>query len=616
MDLYFNFIRNLKRGCIVIVGLVFVQFSWLSTAECSSEPKIHSIFPLGGQVGQTFSIKLRGEYLSEAYDLWCDCDSISASILGLETNSTSGNNRMKSVKGEVNSKLIQVLNVELQIMQKATPGRYSLRVITSRGISNSLSFWIHPEPSHKETAAPHEVVAQSERLENFPIAVHGVLANPGEVDYYAFEILESESLHFQVYSTALSDTALSLYEPIGSWFDPNRPHRIAFNDEPIFHPDLPTEPILEHHFKKRGKFLVRVSGFLGEGGPDHSYLLRIARASSQYNRDNSVLDDTIWEERLWTRPLQSNHIKKLQLRAVILSSNEDPSQIRSSVNSEGDLSAEIPSVYLREIDQKKNVPPVITFPVLLLGKIDAPGDIDQVRFSAEVGSRIAIEIQTPHKTVPIFNPYIRVTDLQGEEVLTNVHSILNANTEIQKQIKPKTIHSFPRSGEFTLEIRDITAVFGDSLMDYRVLIREQVPHMGKIHVKDDYLNLILGRSTKLNVITDQEEGFSGSIALTLAGLPSGVKALTATESDSDKPLPVNDGRKDRYVAKSRKATFILIVKKDAKPTRWPVKVRLLAQPVVNGKLGIETPVKELIVMVVLPNENNNLRINDSVEISQ
>ena len=603
----------MKRGCIAILGLVIVQFSCLSAAEYSSEPIIHSVFPLGGQIGQTFPIKLRGEYLNESYDLWFDSDFISATILGLETDSTSGNNKVQETKSGINSKLIQVLNVQLHVLRGATPGRHTLRVITTRGISNSLSFWIHTEPSYKETNTPHEVVTQSEQLDFFPIAVHGVLANPGEVDYYSFELLKSEALIFQVHSTALSDTALSLYEPIGSWFDPDRSHRIAFNDEPIFHPDLPTEPILEHHFKKSGKFIVRVSGFLGEGGPDHSYFLRIARASSHKNRDDLVPDNTIWEERLWTRPLQSNYIKKLQLRAVNLSSKQDLSKRGSSANIEGDLSAKIPSFYLRETDQEQSVPPVITLPVLLVGKIDVPGDIDQVRFSAKVGFGIAIEIETPNKTVPIFNPYIRVTDLQGEEVFTNVHSFLNANTEIQKQIKPKTIHSFPRSGEFTLEIRDITAVFGDSFMDYRVLIREQVPHMGKIHVEDDYLNLIPGRSTKLNVITDQEEGFSGSIALTLEGLPPGVRALTATESDSDKPLPVNDGKKDRYLAKSRKATFVLIVNKDVKPTRFPVKVRLLAQPVMNGRLGIETPVKELIVMVVASNEDNNLGANDSVE---
>ena len=70
---------------------------------------------------------------------------------------------------------------------------------------------------------------------------------------------------------------------------------------------------------------------------------------------------------------------------------------------------------------------------------------------------------TPRATVPIFNPYLKMVDAEGAEVLTNVHSILNANTEIEKQIRPKVIHSFPRAGEFTLEIRDITAAFGGAL---------------------------------------------------------------------------------------------------------------------------------------------------------
>jgi hypothetical protein len=260
----------------------------------------------------------------------------------------------------------------------------------------------------------------------------------------------------------------------------------------------------------------------------------------------------------------------------------------------------IPIIQLDQAPDEVSEAMEVTLPALLVGTIESPGDIDRVRFAAKVGDRIALEIETPRATVPIFNPYLKLVDAEGAEVLTNVHSILNANTEIEKQIRPKVIHSFPRAGEFTLEIRDITAAFGGPSMAYRVLIRPQVPHMGQIHVEEDYLNLVTGTATSLSLVTDQEEHYQGSIALTLAGLPPGVTAVAATRAEPDAPPAVNEGRKERYVSRSRKATLVLIAGEDAPATPVPVAVKVMAQPVVEGRMGPMTPVKDLLLMVVAP----------------
>ena len=137
-------------------------------------------------------------------------------------------------------------------------------------------------------------------------------------------------------------------------------------------------------------------------------------------------------------------------------------------------------------------------------------------------------------------------------------------------------------------------------MAYRVLIRPQVPHMGRIHVEEDHLNLVAGTATPLSLVTDQEEHFEGSIALSLAGLPPGVTAVAATRSEPDAPPAVNEGRKERYVSRSRKATLVLVAAADAPATPGPVPVKVMAQPVEEGRMGRKTPVKDLLLMVVTP----------------
>jgi hypothetical protein len=221
-----------------------------------------------------------------------------------------------------------------------------------------------------------------------------------------------------------------------------------------------------------------------------------------------------------------------------------------------------------------------------------------VRFSVKAGDRLVFEVETPEKTVPLVNPYLRVVDSDGVEALTNIYSRINANGNISKQIQPKTQYAFPRDGDFTLEIRDITATYGDREMRYRVLVRPQVPHLGAVHIAQDRLNLVAGEAQKLSIVTDQEEGYDGYAILTVEGLPEGVRVVMATEVEPDSPPPFNEGKKERFTTKSQKATFVFLSEPDAPPTDAPVKGRVYAQPVVKGKLGPRILAKELLIMVL------------------
>ena len=72
------------------------------------------------------------------------------------------------------------------------------------------------------------------------------------------------------------DPSLAIYDSEGSWFDPKRLNRIAYNDEPVWVFGKPTDAHLVHRFAKAGTYLLRVEAFAGQGGPDYSYQLKIA----------------------------------------------------------------------------------------------------------------------------------------------------------------------------------------------------------------------------------------------------------------------------------------------------------------------------------------------------
>ena len=613
-------VTPLSPGWMVTALLVLLQpLPCPAGADSSGPPEILSLFPLGGRPGEEFQGTLRGRGLEGAQELWFDSGGVRAIVLGLRNE--EGLKPEETPQADAGAKPVQLLSLRFQVDPGARPGSRSLRAITPRGLSSPLTFHVHAEPGHLERRPSHDLASEAEPLPEWPVAVHGTIGQPAEVDYYAFRVSEGERLRFEVRSLALSDLAITLYEPAGSWFSSDRARRLAFSDEPVSYPELSTEPVLRHRFGKAGRYLVRISGFMGEGGPDHPYLLRISRDSDEEKGEETGSASIgsgreLWQERSWIRELRTDRMKALRARtASPLQPPSDPEPAAEGQAGTGEP-VELEAIPLIELDgapDEASKAMVVSLPALLVGTIEHPGDIDRVRFAAKVGERIALEIETPRATVPVFNPYLKMVDAEGAEVLTNVHSILNANTEIEKQIRPKVIHSFPRAGDFTLEIRDITAAFGGPSMAYRVLIRPQVPHMGQIHVEENYLNLVAGTATPLSLVTDQEEHFEGSIALSLVGLPSGVTAVTATQAEPDAPPAVNEGRKERYVSRSRKATLVLVAAADAPPTPVPVPVKVMAQPVEEGRLGRMTPVKDLLLMVVAPAPTSTQAVLNPVE---
>ncbi len=587
-------------GIICALGVIGSLAAPASAAEPLPEPQTTSVYPLGGQAGTSFTATIRGQSMDGAYALWFESGGIEATVEQLDVEPLPPD----AGKSKKKKKPTQLLRVRFQIAADAKPGQHRFRVVTSHGLSNALQLHLHAEPSVTEQNEPHELPTEPQALSSRPLAVHGRIAEVGEVDYYSIDVPQGEALRFEALSSGPLDPSIAIYELTGSWFSPDRATRLAFHDEPVSYPGLTTEAALDYRFEKAGNFLVRVSGFWGYGGADHSYVLRVMPApeDAEQTASRQEPDSTEWLERTWTRKLDTDRMKALWSRSVQEPATDTQDETKQKDAVTNDAAAAIPPVPIVDADAEPTQlpiePPLIPLPALVVGTIERPGDIDRVRFAAKEGDKLILEIELPAKTKPLMNPYLRVTDAAGVEAFTNVYSNVNANGNISKQNQAKTAFAFARDGEFTLEIRDITASYGDSEMRYRVLVRPQVPHMGEVHIAQDRLNLVAGRAKKLSVITDQEEGFDGFVVLSIEGLPQGVRAVPATEVEPDSPPPFNEGKKERFRTKSQKATFVFLSERDTPVTRMPVTATIYAQPVVDGRLGGRIPVKELLVMVV------------------
>jgi hypothetical protein len=506
---------------------------------------------------------------------------------------------------------------------EAGPGEHRLRLVTPRGVSNSLRFLVAPYPAIREGETPELLPLQ--------VAVNGRIRQGGEEDTYAFQVSKGQRIGFEVlYDPGppripgrpvrkTLDPELTLYASGGSWFDPRRPVRLAFNDEPLS-PRLSKAARLAYNFAASGRYFIKVGSFKGLGSPDYCYQLRLTslengdlpHAPAGRPAPEHPGREPEWKERDFERVLGQTHLLRLGARTVeppqappTCPGPESGGTPAASGSAAGHPptpvsgSGRLPDPVEEGLSNNSfGEALAVSLPVLVEGAIEHPGDVDTFKFQVGTGDRLAFEIETPESGTPRFNPRLGVFDSDGREFLTNVYKRIGRNDQFYlKTVEPKTLYTFRLGGEHFLQIRDVTSRYGDPGFRYRLLIRPQVPHVGDIQVLEDRLNLKQGQARKLTVTTAQEEGFEHDIAVTLEGLPEGVQLLPGTQVEPDKGPPLDEGEKDRFVPKTEKAILMLLAEASAPATSMPRLVQVSARVVIDGKVGPRLAVKRIPVMV-------------------
>ena len=593
------------------------------------EPQILSLFPLGtsrnGPSSSPVKVEVRGYGLENAYGVWTDCRSITAEVKAIEE--IKPEESQKSAKDRALSRV----TMQLSLTAEAAIGTHFIRLITPRGISNASPLVVYEEPVITVAdLGRSDLASQARRLPALPLVVSGTISRGGQEDYFAFQAEPGEELFLEVLAAEKFDPQISLYEAAGSWFDPRALRRLAFNDEPNT-ASKNLSPVLTYRFDRKGPFLASVGSFLGRGGPDCSYQLRIVPAALRgVPMTTPKLAhplDGAWQERSFTRELKSGRLLALRARTVE-AVEEKPSRSSSSredaVAGQGAAKSDhqgmeslLEPVLINEDRLKKDLPQLIPLPALLEGTIDRPGDTDRFRFNVNDGARLAFEIETPVKPAPFFTPRLGVFDQAGHEILSNVYGFVQGSGEfIEKVVEPKVVYSFERGGEYVLEVRDLTARNGDPDFQYRILVRPQIPHVGSIEVAlslarsldgslkkgpaVEHLNLAPGDVKKITVLIEQEEGFDGQVVLNFEGLPPGVEAFPAAEAEPTTPGVLDEGKKERFLPTGERVTITVAARPDATVTRSPVLTHFQARPVVNGKFGPALLVETIPIMIVEP----------------
>jgi hypothetical protein len=538
-----------------------------------TDPTAKSVFPFTGQIGATLVVSVRGTNLAPTTAVCIEGGAFTANVEPAPAQDSA------KTAGEKTP--VDVVRLKFQVRADAKPGRYSFRLMTARGVSNALSFYIVKDPVAAEPEGSHETPETAVAISSFPIVLSGQIARRGETDYYAFDVAAGQTLTFQAISglpvnaapganTAGFDPAISLYEPSGSWFDSNRINRIAYNDEPLWVIGKPTGSWLVRTFEKKGRYLLRIEAFSGQGGPDYGYQIKITPGDVPQDQEPA---DTSWQERDFTRHLSANRLNELEARA-------GKPENQKSIESYGMASP-------------------VKLPATLEGNLTRLGEAQRTRFHLDGPQDIAFEVETPADTTPLFNPIVRLLDAHDQEVATNIFASHDRCTnEMSKTIQAKTIVPLRDAGDYTIEVRDTTPDHASPGFRYRIQVRPQIPHVGQVTFSDDHVNLSPGLVKTVRVMFDREEGYVGSIAVTAESLPAGVQVLSGADFEPDVDPPNFKSKRERYTPRTERAVVVFAAAPDAAITAMPKIVQLVVRPVMDGKLGAVIGSKQIPITVL------------------
>lgn len=593
------------------IPLLFAAIAIAGAAP--TDPVLTSSFPLGGTKGSSIGVTVRGENLKDAYQVLFDCSELSAQVKDVQDLKPEE----EDPKDPANKpKKLQAALLEVAISDRAAPGAHALRLVTPRGVSGPIWFVVNSDPVVPETDGQHSTISNAQLL-TVPAVVNGRLGHPGELDYYAFDVVKGQELQFELVTFALkpgsinADPILILYEPGKSWFTNQKGARLEVDD--ISRPGLGEFSDVTSHrlprllrvFETGGRYTAEVGTNQGESGPDYSYQLRIKPILKSQGREErwapiiqaAHVENAVWDKRGFAGILASNRMEQLVARGVPGSGMEIPSKI--------------PIVREDEPNEAPDKALAFPIPAIIEGRLERPGDVDWFKFQVAAGQKVTFEIETPYLPPPFFNPRVTVSDSSGKEVFENIFKSLGGDGDDWiKTIEPRVTFTFETAGEYRLNVHDLTTQLGGADFVYRLMIRPQVPHVGKIEMRSmappaklDHINLAAGEAVRVSVAGDLEEGFQGDVAISVQNLPPGVRALSTVTAGMEKPTAASgkvggEISKERYRSPRQTTVVTFIADREAPVTKEPQMIELRVQPIIQGKPGSQFTAQRIPLAVI------------------
>jgi hypothetical protein len=488
-----------------------------------SECHLTSIFPAGGQRGQTITVELSGSnygYFPGAKDIVIDGPP------GIT---------VKDLKLKANDRAVDATFV---IAPDAPLGRRSLRVLNERtGLTNMLYFHVGRHPEALE-AEPNNELPKAQAV-TLPVVVNGRVDPQADVDGYAFDLAAGQRLvaaafahaidsHGQYKNYGFVDCTLQLVDPAG---------RIVAEAGDT----LGLDPQIEFTAKDPGRYTARVFCEAYDGFPQAVYRLLlgdVALATSVFPPGGQR--GTTIDVQLAGPGIPPGTVQKVAIPADELL----PLQfVIPELASAADL--ELPflrGTHPETIEAEPNNAAAqasnLQLPLMANGRIDQLGDEDWYRLPLAAGHNVLLET-TAHRMLrsPI-DTLVEVYDAAGKKLAENDDgfAIDHISMYDYRSMDSRLTFAAQAAGDYFVRVTDQSGNFGSRAV-YRLAARHTEPDFAIWLHRDSVPVWGPGTTAAMVVKIDRLDGLGGDIKLSLEGLPPGWIGSETISTGPQSPLP-------------------------------------------------------------------------------
>lgn len=433
----------------------------------------------------------------------------------------------------------ELVFAEVTVAPNAKPGRREIRVITKRGVSNALPFYVAQVPEvarrpMKTCQLPvlgKEYLAQRKRPREevemritVPCTMNGQVA-PGEVNRYRFHASKGQRLVITVLARQLvpyvADGVPGWFQAVLKLYDEDG-KEVAYDDDFRFNPD----PVLYYQVPEDGEYLLTINEALFRGR--ESFVYRITIGELPFVTDIFPLGGRVGE------PIKIEmHGWNLEKTALA----PPPGDAKAGTYMIGATNGALVSNYVpfaldtlpECLDQESNDEPSkaqkVSLPMIVNGRVDRPGDWDVFEVAGKAGETVVAEVNARRLGSPI-DSFVKVTGADGKIIALNDDHYDAASGMNTDHADSYLMVKLPADGKYFIHLGDTRRQAGKDY-SYRLRISQPQP--------DFALRLIPSRivmpgtkSANVTVFALRKDGFDGPITLKFKDLPQGLESPGAT----------------------------------------------------------------------------------------
>lgn len=415
-------------------------------------------------------------------------------------------------KRQLNPQLQEDVTVKLAIAPDAKPGPREIRLLTPKGLSNPLSFYVGEYPEIEEVE-PNNVDAGTVIEKALPVVVNGQVL-PGDVDRFSFKATKGQRL---VIATKARELVPYLADAVPGWFqatvalyDENN-KEVAFADDFHFDPD----PVLFCEVPKDGRYTIEISDSIYRGREDFVYRVTIGELPFVTGifpmggqKDVPVpVEVTGWNIKAKQATVPASKVPGI--RAVSLDLG---GKLSNRVAFSSDT---LPDCMEKEPNDSPDKAQWLPQAMIVNGRIDRPGDRDVYRFGCKAGEAIVAEVFARRLNSPV-DSMVMITDAAGKPLASNDDYEDKGDALATHHADSRVLMKAPVAGNYYFHIIDAQNKGGTDFT-YRFRVAEQRPDFD-LRVTPASVNGKPGESVPIAVYALRHDGFTGEIALQVKGI--------------------------------------------------------------------------------------------------